>query len=59
MMVLDYLFPKQAFRLWLSRSPLLPTTPDLLKGPRFLKRLTQVVRTMVSAILHNATEFCW
>jgi len=29
--------PKQAFRTWLSRSLLLPTASDLLKGPCFLK----------------------
>ena len=51
--------PKQVFRLWLSRLLPLPTTPNLLKGPRFLKRLTQVVRTTISAILRNSTEFSW
>src|SRR6266852_2758202 len=29
--------PKQAFLTWLSRSLLLPTASDLLKGPCFLK----------------------
>ena len=37
--------PKQACWSWLSRSLLQPTTFDLLRGPCFLKRMTQVVRT--------------
>ena len=51
--------PKQAYRSSLSPSLLLSTTLDLLKVRRFLKRMTQVVRTTVSAILQNSTGFSW
>jgi hypothetical protein len=55
---LDYLFQQKYFDC-----ALLVTSPTYnsyhLTGPRFLKRMTQLVRTTVTAILRNSIEFSW